>query len=417
MKIFILIITLILSYGHSFAHKLTVDSIVFVGLTKTNESYLRKIIYTKEGQQYDSIQVSNDVKLLKNLNLFFDVQSTVKHSETALKISFLIKEAIYTYPIFELSGFKDQLKLSAGVNFINFLGRAQNCGIIYQFYDRHSLTFFHSQRRHSNRKTGHEFSLSRKATKEPLYDQDTVSFFNFDNNSISLGGHYWFNNNLRIGVGGQYMQERYEQLDDNFYLPQSVFHFQKYQIRSNFEFNTIQNTFEFIEGTKANLYLESIITNRHPEATFAKITGQINQYFLLGKRGNLAGKLSVGLASNNTSPFSPFVLDGILNVRGIGNRIERGTAEIITNLEYRNSFISRKTFSVQAVAFTDFGSTRMPGKNLNTLFDREQHYLFTGLGVRFHLKKWFKTCVRIDYSLNTFNINQNGFTFGIGQFF
>ena len=413
-----LIIVLFLSFSsYNYAQKQIVSSITFSGLTKTKESYLIKLIETKEGHVFDSIQLSNDIELLKNMNLFFDVYSETSISNKQVELVIYVKEAFYIYPILSLSGFKDQLKLQAGVNFINFLGRAQNFGIIYQFYGRHSFMLFHSQKRHSNRFTGHDFSISRNATVEPLYENDTVSFFNFDNNSLSLGGHAWLNDKIKFGMGGQYMIEKYEQLDQGFFIPETTVHFQKYQLRSNLEYTTTQNTYEYIEGTKALLYVESIFTKDYPEASFTKFIAQINQYAKLGERGNFAGKLSLGIATNNMSPFSPFVLDGILNVRGIGNRIERGTAEFIGNVEYRNSFISKDVFSIQGAVFADYGTTRMPGTNFSSLFKREQHYLFTGIGFRFHLKKWFKTCLRLDYSVNPLNTNQQGFTFGFGQFF
>ncbi len=413
-----LIIVLFLSFSsYNYAQTRFISSITFSGLTKTKESYLIKLLETKENQPFDSIQLAKDIELLKNMNLFFDVYSETTISNEKVDVSIYVKEAFYIYPILSLSGFKDQLKLTAGVNFINFLGRAQNFGIIYQYYARHSFILFHSQKRHSNRFTGHEFSISRNATIEPLYESDTVSFFNFDNNSISLGGHAWLVDKIKFGLGGQFMKEKYEQLDQGFFIPTSIIYFQKYQLRSSLEYNTTQNTYEYIEGTKALLYVESIFTKGYPENSFTKFIAQINQYAILGERGNIAGKLSLGISTNNMSPFSPFVLDGILNVRGIGNRIERGTAEFIGNIEYRNSFISRDAFSIQGAVFADYGTTRMPGRNFSSLFKREQHYLFTGMGIRFHLKKWFKTCLRLDYSVNSLDLNQQGFTFGFGQFF
>jgi len=403
--------------SYNYAQKNIISSITFSGLTKTKKAYLFKLIETKEGQVFDSIQLSRDIHLLKNLNLFFDVSSEIERTNKRVDITIRLKEAYYIYPIVSLSGFKDQLKLRAGINFINFLGRAQNMGFIYQFYGRHSFTLFHSQKRHSNRLTGHNFSVSRNATVEPLYENDTLSFFNFDNNSVSLGGHVWLNDQIKFGIGGQYMMEKYEQLDQGFFIPETTVNFQKYQLRSLLEYNTTQYTYEYIEGTKALLYIESIFTKDHPEASFTKFIAQANHYVKIRERGNFAGKLSMGIATNNISPFSPFVLDGILNIRGIGNRVERGTAEIIANIEYRNLFVSQKYFSIQGAIFADYGTTRMPGSNFYSLFKRDQHYIFTGLGVRFHLKKWFKTCLRLDYSVNTVNIKQHGFTFGFGQFF
>lgn len=76
-------------------------------------------------------------------------------------------------------------------------------------------------------------------------------------------------------------------------------------------------------------------------------------YRLLGRRGNVAGRLRAGLSSNGNTPFAPFVLDSQVNIRGSGNRIDRGTAQLILNLEYRHSvwWDNGERFAVQLVAF------------------------------------------------------------------
>ena len=395
-----------------------VSKIQFEGLTHTKDDYLRRIIQTKEGAQFDSLLIDKDVLMLKNLNLFFDVSADCKVSlDSNMVVIFHLKEAHYFYPIFSVSGFKDILKLNVGFNHINFLGRAQNFGITYQFYERHSVSIFHSQKRHSNRKTGHEASISKYSTVEPLYKDDTVSRFNFDNYSISLGGFYWLGQFLRVGVGTQAMYEEYEQLDTAFYLPKKHFEFRKYQLRTSLEYNDVQYSYEFQNGYMAKLYGEYIGTENYPNASFFKLTAQISSYHLIGERGNLALNTKFGIATNNKSPFSPFVIDGLINVRGAGNRVERGTAEWVVNAEYRHTVWTNKFFSLQPAVFIDFATLRQPGAKFDSFFSKSNNYIYAGSGLRINLRKWYHTCFRIDYSVNITNTASHGFTFGVGQFF
>ena len=60
---------------------------------------------------------------------------------------------------------------------------------------------------------------------------------------------------------------------------------------------------------------------------------------------------------------------------------------------------------------------RKPGYTFDTFFNRTTDNLYTGGGIRIHLKSWYKTCLRVDNSFNPNNYTSQGFTFGFGQFF
>ena len=405
-----------------------INSISFSGLTITNEDYLRDIISCKENGQYMGKAFEDDLFLLRNLNLFFEVEGSAETVDSvSYNLNFRIREASYMYPIISASGFKDQLKLQVGANHINFLGRAQSFGALYQFYDRHSFSIFHTAKRHSNQKTGHELAIAKYSTVEPLYfsdsnGTDTVSSFNFDNYSVSAGGHYWLGRYTNVGLGAAYMYEDYSQRDDAFDLYNGTkrFNFHKHQLRTHIESNKVENLFERQSGWKARVYGEWIHTySNGPGAapSFLKLQLSGSYYRLVGKRGNFASSVRFGTSTNTDSPFSPFVLDGFLNVRGIGNRVERGTAEIIVNTEYRHTVWLHKIVTLQSAAFFDYGALRTAGKSFGTFFDGENPNLFLGAGLRFNLNVLYKTCIRVDYSVNPFDPSKRGFTFGFGQFF
>lgn len=424
MKLFLLISAFFFSIS---AHASTVASIEFEGLTVTKESYLRKIIRLKEGETFSYDLMDNDVFLLRSLNLFFNVEGEAKEVEPdKFAVIYHIKEAKYLYPIFSISGFRSQLQLKAGANHINFLGRAQSFGVQYQYYDRHSFSVFHTARRHGNNKTGHELALSKYSTIEPLYFQsapgslDTVSFFNFDNYSVSAGAFYWLGQYLNIGLGGAYFFENYFQRDEAFdVFGMKRFNFHKHQLRSSVNFNKVESIYELRDGWIGNLYAEWIhtYTNNNTAPGFFKFTATGGYYKVLGERGNLAVRSRFGISTNNDSPFAPFVLDGFLNVRGIGNRVDRGTAELILNLEYRHTLWKHKWVTLQAAAFCDHGTLRSPGDTFNDFLPKSKYNLLTGGGLRLHLNVVYNTCIRVDYSVNPFDPTIGGFTFGFGQFF
>ncbi|NOQ75003.1 MAG: BamA/TamA family outer membrane protein [Crocinitomix sp.] len=415
----LLFIALFLSH-FSNGYGQTVETIHFEGATKTDTNYLAALIDCKVGTELDSTILANDLQTLKNLNLFFSVDHSVKIDPAGnAHLVFIIEEAVYLYPIVSISGFKDQFKFQAGANQINFLGKAQSIGFLYQYYDRHSLAVFYTAPKHANGKTGHEVALAKYSTIEPLYFMDTVASFNFDNYSVSLGGFYWLGKKLRLGLGGMYMWEKYEQLDnaDIGYI-QNEFSFNKYQIRFRTDYEGINQHYEFREGISAAFFSEMIHTEGMPEASFLKATTRFKYFKRLGKRGNFGIQNQLGISTNNDSPFAPFVLDGFINVRGVGNRVERGTAEFIINAEYLHTVLKKKYFIAQVAAFSDYGALRTPGASIASIFKEQKTNLYGGIGIRLHSRFIYKTIFRLDLSTKIIqNDKKVAFTFGLGQFF
>jgi hypothetical protein len=255
----------------------TIEKIEFQGLTKTKVKYLKGIIKSKEGKEYSEDILKQDVQAIKNLHLFFtvDANATPNADSTIWDIVFNIEEARYFYPLLDISGFRTQLQIEVGFNEINFLGKAQSIGAIYRYYDRHSITVFYNALRHTNGRTGHDISLTKYSTIEPLYFNDTVASFNFDNYNISAGGHYWLTNNIAIGLGGMYMFEQYKQLDSGALdLGAINFNFHKYQIRSFFLVDKVNEDREMFDGFRNMFYAETVQTIDYPEISFFKLSNE-----------------------------------------------------------------------------------------------------------------------------------------------
>ena len=397
-----------------------INSVKFEGLTKTKESFLFTLIQCKVGQVFDTVIIKEDVQTLRNLNLFFSVESDYNYNDSlhGFDLVFLIKEAKYVYPLLALEGINGEFKAKIGLNNINWWGRNQTIGFLYQYYDRHSLSIYQKTPRHKNGKTGHEMAISKYSTVEPLYFYDTTSNFNFDNYSVDLVGKYWFNTKLNLDLGGMFMYEKYLQLDTlDLNLPSASFSFFKYQIKSSITYNSVNQHYEFFDGLMLKFYIETIQTKDYPMASFLKLKTNVKYYTRLGENGNFGIHHNFGIATNNFSPFSPFVLDGFINIRGIGNRVIRGTAENIINLEYRHTILNKKYFTLQTIAFTDIGSLRQAGDSFKSMFSKNALNYYSGIGLRLHSKFFYKAIFRVDYAVNVTNFNQGGFSFGLGQFF
>lgn len=114
------------------------------------------------------------------------------------------------------------------------------------------------------------------------------------------------------------------------------------------------------------------------------------------------------ITSNSASPFAPFVLDSRVNIRGVGNRLDRGTAQLILNLEYRQTRFRTNKFAAQSGLFSDSETCRNLGGSLKDLCDKNQFRQFVDAGFRLIYKKVFISIIRVDYGTALWNLNQSG---------
>ncbi|MDX1350341.1 MAG: POTRA domain-containing protein [Putridiphycobacter sp.] len=398
----------------------TIDTIKFEGLTKTSETYLRSLLLCKEGLLFNDSLLKEDEQTLHNLNLFFSVNSSSNyHQQTnTYRIIFNIIESTYIFPVIDISGFRDVLRIQLGVNNINFKGEQKTVGVWYQYYDRHSFSAYYRVPKYLELPFGHDIVISKYSTVEPLYFENKTARFNFDNYSIWLNGIYWINKYWNVQTGFTPIYEIYEQLDSaDLNLPAKQFTFWKYRVNSSINFTKQNYRYERLTGVTTGVYLESIQTHDMPEASFFMTKLTTRYHYLIGRSGNLAWRHQLGFSTNNFSPFSPFVLDGFINLRGVGNRVMRGTGIHFINLEYRHTFIKNNWLTMQGVSFIDAGAIREAGQSWQRLFDINDTKTYAGLGIRLHSNKVYKTILRIDYGIRVNTDFNGGLSFGIGQFF
>lgn len=417
---FLVLITLV----SSFSEAQVVESIEFSGLKRTKESYLRRTIEIQEGDTLKLNDTIKNVQFLKDLNLFFEVDYKVEEVNTdKYSLTFVIKEANYVYPIIANGGSSERLNFTLGVNDINFLGKGHSLGLIYQYYDRNSFKIFQISLRHKNQKTGHGLVLGKYSTIEPLYFMDQTLDFNYDNYHASGELYWWFNRYLRIKVGGMYLYEIYKSREEDFSFGGMDFGvnqnigLHKAQARIGLNYNQIHYHLERREGIFNEVETERISTFNIEGSDFFKVSNTTKYFKRIKYRGNISARLKLGLATNNFSPFSPFVIDDFINVRGVGNRVARGTAEGILNLEYAVTLVHHKYFYLQTSVFTDMAVIRPAGEKFINTFSEENTYYYSGLGLKIHSRWLYNAIFRIDYGFNLQNLSQSGLVIGFGHYF
>lgn len=392
-----------------------IDDITFEGLKKTKPSYLIKFIACKVGDTLNTHLIEKDVQTLRNLNLFLKVDVTIENKLSKATIVFKLKEALSVLPLVQFGGIKGNFWFQLGVIDLNWQGKGKVLGGYYRYDDRHSFQGFLQTPYLKGSHWGYEFSFLKLSSIEPIYFNGNTVDYNYDNVTVEFLPRYEFRFGHNILFGLAYLNESYDALqqvndfplhvDENKLIFKAVHHLKK-----------IDYFFHYLNGYSNQLFIESVITS-DSDRVFWKFFNETKYFARIGKMGNLATRFRMGLSTNNGSPFAPFVLDSYINIRGVGNRVSRGTGELVLNVEYRHTLLDKKSGAIQGIFFLDTGSWRTIGENIGSLFEKSNINSYSGLGVRVYSKKIYNLVVRADYAWNLRRKNENGIVLGIGQYF
>lgn len=402
----------------------TIEAIHFQGLKKTAPTYLHRFLESKVGMPYDSAVLARDVQTLRNLLFFERVQAEKRMTgrETAALV-FTCQEVFTVLPFVDFGGVKGNRYVQVGALDVHWLGRGNQLGGFYRYDGRHSAQLFVKQPYLRGSSWGYSVSGLKLSTREPLFFNDPSGELHrinylYDNYTLEALGRYEFSFRNFVELGGAYLFEWYRQLDQPqvpLEIPEAA-GLHKIILKTSHTINRLDYYYHYLQGFYNWLNLESVITPGEPEP-FWKILNVSKYFHRIGGKGNLALRTRLGLSPDRQSPFVPFVMDSYINIRGSGNRVARGTAELVLNLEYRHSVYENYNWgAIQAVAFVDMGTWRLPSPG-RELFNPEYMSMFYGGGLRLYITKIYNFILRADYGISGFNSRQQGLVLGVGQYF
>ncbi len=399
---------------------LNIQNIEFEGLKKNKRSFLYRIIETEIGDSLSPVLVKNDLKYLRQLSGINIADFRIDTTDNGLNLIFQVEEAKTFFPIINFGGIKNNFWFQLGFNETNLQGRGHQLTTFYQNIDsRHNLNVYYRKPFIGGSKWGGSLNIRRFASVEPIYFEGRPVFYDYNNNSAGASIFYQFKSNHFIELGGTFFTENFEKNqrhEDEVTPGPDQVNEPKLLFKAIHHINEIDHHYFYQDGFSNQFNVESVLNTR-PGNWFNLVFNDTRYLKRMGKRGNLAFRLRLGISTNDNNPFAPFVLDSYVNIRGSGNRIDRGTAAIILNAEYRHSFFEGELFAGQLVAFSDVGTWRNPGGSLSDLTDSENFRHFAGGGIRLIYKRAFNAMLRLDYGVDIYDGSQRGFVFGFGQYF
>jgi len=394
-----------------------ITEIIFEGLDKTKPAFLEQYVTINQGDPVDSMQIEDDRRRLVNLAVLSEVKYRLDDESNGYRLIFECEEYISLLPIVNFGGIKENFWFRLGASESNFFGLGHRLSALYQYYERHTARINYRVPRFIDSNWGMNISVVKWSTIEPLYFEEGTTDYDYDNNSLELLGIYHFDFHNSLELGGSYFREYYtknalsaeapgpDEVEKNKLLGKLV-------VKSDY----LNYNFFYVRGWYNVLHAETVKTINE-NTPFYIFFNDLLYFRRIKARGNWANRLRVGLSTNNDSPFAPFVLDSYVNIRGSGNRIDRGTGSIVYNTEYRHAFLDGNIFAIQGVAFMDMGTWRQPGGEINDFWESENLKIFGGGGVRVIFKKAFNAMLRVDYGISFVKAEKNGFVIGLGQYF
>ncbi|MEC3906815.1 outer membrane protein assembly factor [Tamlana sp. 2201CG12-4] len=420
MKKALIFFTIALLVLNVFSQEGMVYDLKVQGNKRVKASFIKRISSIQSGSVLDSTILEHDIIRLKRLpsvsHAYYQVFSA---DGGGYNVFYNIEENFTLIPSLNVyTTNDDEFAYRLGLYEFNTLGRGIIFGGFYQkdIYSSYAINF-RAPYLFSN-KLGLAINRQDLTTLEPVFFDNTSSNYKYNNDSFEVLGLYEINFDNRIEIGGNYFKEIYQYQfgATNPNVPQEL-NVKKWLLKIIYEYNRLDYFYQYVSGFKSQFNFQYVTSTDDMLPDF--FIGW-NDFFLfkrVGERGNWASRLRFGLSSNDNTPFAPFSVDNNVNIRGVGNVIDRGTGSVVLNTEYRHSLIEKNWFVLQGNAFIDAGSWRNPGGRLSDFTKGENIKVYPGLGLRFIHKKIYNAIFRIDYGYGISKNASKGFVFGIGQYF
>lgn len=390
------------------------------GNKKLKTNFVKRLAKVKPGAVLDSTAIEEDIKRLKRLPSVSHAYYQVFHShEDQYNVFYNIEENFTIIPSASIyTSNDDEFAYRLGLYEFNLLGQNITFGGFYQndIYSSYGVNFRAPYL--FSRKSGIALNYQNLTTQEPVFLDEGTADYKYNNTSYEILGLYEFNFKHRIEIGFNYFNEKYNYLAGatNQTVPRDL-DVKKVLYKGIYQYNNINYYYQYLSGFRSTLNVQYVTSTSNDLPEFVIGWNDFSYFKRIGQKGNWASRLRVGLSSNNDSPFAPFSVDNNLNIRGVGNIIDRGTGVVVVNTEYRHTLLEKGWFVLQGNAFVDAGSWRNPGGEFGDFGDSQNIRVYPGLGLRFIHKSIFNAIFRIDYGVGVTENATRGLVFGIGQYF
>ena len=289
-----------------------ISSIAFQGLKKNKESYLKQFIESAIGASPSDSLLQEDVQRLKNLPSIGHATYDLATANESSEVVFYIEEVSTFLPIINFGGIKNNLWFQVGFYDFNWRGNGSFISAAYRNRDgQHGGQIYYRASRIKGTDWGFSASLNKWASIEPFFFSEGIVNYNYTNQELGLSLIKQFGFRNQLELGGTYFIEKHKkrnyQLSETLVGP-ALLSQAKYLSKIEYTSNFLDYHFFYINGFHGKFSLQNVY-NPSDKSWFHSLQLSGKYFSRISTRGNLALRFHVGIATNNNSPFAPYVVD------------------------------------------------------------------------------------------------------------
>lgn len=415
IRLFVILILISLSVT---AQEYTVSSIQFEGSKKTNIGFLKNLMHTKENNTLVEKVLKEDIIRLIRLPVIANATYIIGKNKQTCTIVIKLNENRTLIPVanfFQTNN--EEIAYTIGLFEHNLFKKSISIGAWYQknIYDSYAVNFKAPYLFNPN--LGLAVNFANLSTEEPVFFESGTALYKYNNISTEVLALYQLNFKSKISAGLNLFKETYTTTEVIIPEAPESYSLNKALLKSTYTYDNLKYNYQYISGLKSEFNLQYVTSAEEGSSNFIIGWNDLLYFKRIKSKGNWASRLRIGFASNDDTPFAPFSVDNNLNLRGVGNKIDRGTGVIVVNTEYRHTLFENDTYAFQGNAFVDAGTWRNPGGELSDFIEKESVRIFPGAGVRFIHKRIFNLVLRADFGYGITENEPFGIVFGVGQYF
>lgn len=393
---------------------------------KTKPGDIQALLDTRSGAQFDAGVWARDLRRLRNLDYFYDVEGEAREVDGKMELRLRLRNKFSTLPVFKLKRGGGSSLITAGLYEINFLDRLLEVGGQYERFNGepgYALWFRHPYLFSRRNRVGTE-TIAHTIDLPLLTDRGEEEAY-FENKETRWNGRLQreLAESLRVGVELSVYQNDYKRDDgtadktvrnDRFQRATPLHSGRTVSATPSVTVGRLDRDRYLVSGHEGLAQME--LAHRALGSSFAFAKGQIG---VTGgwrpvERWNLLYQAKLGSKTGREFQHK-FYLGGLDTSRGFLDRQFRGEHMWLVNLEARPTLVDKPLWVLQGALFTDLAKT-WDARNFGVDgFGRP--IVSYGAGARLIFPRVYRAIVRLDAARTQSPVKQYGISLGLQQFF
>ncbi len=365
----------------------TVSSISFEGVRRTDTSWLVGFLRQRPGTELNLVEIERDAQRLKRLRLFHWVSYRIVPTEDkdTVYVRWLIREGWYRFPYLWGIWYSGLRGVELGGTDIHLLGKGIRAGFWIKAYQRLSWGVMFDRQILHPRSWGYGAMVQRYRSIEPLYFRPAVVNVDYTLVQFEWNTYYQLSDVWRVGVGISWLYERFDFFQE--ILGYDTVRTYKNGITLFVVSDQREYDEELVRRGVYEMQIRGIYDWQYPQLGWLQLDMYFTHYWVLPWRVQLIARSGLGIATHRYSPFLPYVIDGQINVRGVGYRVCRGTGVVWSNFEGRRRILETPWFDCLGAIYIDIAGIRDAEGPAWRFFHPSGRYFSSGVGYVFRWKR------------------------------